>query len=144
MIIERVRKVTIGDALLTLLLNDGTTLERSIERVRHGNDAKLIVGDLATSDHRTVDPQLIVLLKDARRAQTLALAKPNLSLEQLATTFGRSPERCKRLLRLSYLSPNFIETVIEGRQPGRVSNRFLQNLDGIPLSWIAQEDLLLR
>src|SRR5437868_14479414 len=112
LIIERVRKVTIGDASLTLLLNDGTTLERSIERVRHGNDAKLIVGDLATSDRRNADPQLIVLLKDACRAQALALAKPLLSLEQLARTFGRSTERYKRLLRLSYLSPKFIQAVV--------------------------------
>lgn len=85
-----------------------------------------------------------MLLQDARRAQALALTKPKLSLEQLATTFDRSTERYKRLLRLSYLSPTFIQAVIEGRQPDRVTNRFLQNIDGIPLSWIAQEDLLLR
>jgi site-specific DNA recombinase len=144
LIIERVRKVTIGDACLTLLLNDGTTLERSVERVRHGNDATLIVGELSKPAHKKADPQLIVLLQDAHRAQALALSKPNLSLEQLARTFGRSSERFKRLLRLSYLSPKFIEAVVEGRQPGRVTNRFLQNLDGIPLSWVAQEDLLLR
>jgi hypothetical protein len=135
---------TIGDACLTLLLNDGTTLERSVERVRHGNDATLIVGELSKPAHKKADPQLIVLLQDAHRAQALALSKPNLSLEQLARTFGRSSERFKRLLRLSYLSPKFIEAVVEGRQPGRVTNRFLQNLDGIPLSWVAQEDLLLR
>jgi DNA invertase Pin-like site-specific DNA recombinase len=144
LIIERIRKVTIGDATVTLLLSDGTTLECSTERIRYGNDARLIVGELAAPDQGNADSQLIVLLQDARRAQTLALAKPNFSLEQLARTFGRSTERYKRLLRLSYLSPTFIEAVIEGRQPGRVTNRFLQNLDGIPLSWIAQEDLLLR
>jgi DNA invertase Pin-like site-specific DNA recombinase len=144
LIIERIRKVTIGDATVTLLLNDGTTLEGSIERIRHGNDARLIVGELTAHDQAKADSQLIVLLQDARRAQALALAKPNFSLEQLARTFGRSTERYKRLLRLSYLSPTFIEAVLEGRQPGRVTNRFLQNLDGIPLSWIAQEDLLLH
>lgn len=104
----------------------------------------LIVGELSTPAHKKADPQLIVLLQDAHRAQTLAFSKPNLSLEQLARTFGRSSERFKRLLRLSYLSPKFIEAVVEGRQPGRVTNRFLQNLDRIPLSWVAQEDLLLR
>ena len=85
-----------------------------------------------------------MLLQDARRAQALALTKPNLSLEQLASTFGRSTERYKRLLRLSYLSPKFIQAVVDGKQPARVTNRFLQNLDGLPLSWFAQEDLLLR
>jgi len=143
LMIERVRKVTIGDASLTLLLNDGTTLERTLERIRHGNDAKLIVGEPSTKQGK-VDPQLIVLLRDAHRAQTLALGKPKLSLDQLAKLFGRSTERYKRLLRLSYLSPKLVQAVINGEQPARITNRFLQNLDGIPLSWTDQEELLLR
>jgi DNA invertase Pin-like site-specific DNA recombinase len=143
LIIERVRRVTIGDASLTLLLNDGTALERSIERVRHGNDAKLIIGELAALEQGKTDPQLIVLLRDARRAQAFALAKPNLSLDQLARAFGRSTERYKRLLRLSYLSPRFIQAVIDGQQPAHITNRFLQNLDRIPLAWAEQEQLLL-
>jgi site-specific DNA recombinase len=143
LMIERVRKVTIGDASLTLLLNDGTTLERTIERIRHGNDAKLIVREPCVSEHGKVDPQLIVLLRDAHLAQTLALARPKLSLDQLAKLFGRSTERYKRLLRLSYLSPKLVEAIVNGEQPARITNRFLQNLDGIPLSWTAQEELLL-
>jgi DNA invertase Pin-like site-specific DNA recombinase len=142
LIIERVRKVTISDASLTLLLNDGANLERSIDRVRHGNDTKLVVGEPGTSKH--ADTQLLALLRDAHRAQALAVGKPKLSLEQLARTFGRSIERHKRLLRLSYLSPKLVQAVIEGEQPARITNRFLQNLDGIPLSWTEQEDLLLR
>ncbi len=144
LIIERVRKVTIGDATLTLLLNDGTLLERSIERVRHGNDVKLVVGDLVEADEPTAHPQLIVLLKDAQRAQTLALAKPNFTLERLANVFGRSTERYKRLLRLSYLSPTIVNTIVKGKQPGRLTGRYMQNLDGVPLSWVAQDALLLH
>ncbi len=101
LIIERVRKVTIGDAALTMLLNDGTTLERSIERIRQGNDATLVIGDLAIAHEPRSDPQLIILLRDAHRAQTLAMAKPNFALDRLAKIFGRSTERYKRLLRLS-------------------------------------------
>ncbi len=144
LILERVRKVTIGDAMLSMLLNDGTTLERSIERVRHGNDAKLIVGELVVSDEPKSDPQLIILLKDAHCARTLAMAKPNFALDRLAKTFGRSTERYKRLLRLSYLSPSIVSTIIEGRQPAHLTGRFLQNLDRLPLSWTEQDALLLR
>ncbi len=144
LILDRVRKVTIGDAMLSMLLNDGTTLERSIERVRHGNDAKLIVGELVVSDEPKSDPQLIRLLKDAHRARALAMAKPNFVLDRLAKTFGRSTERYKRLLRLSYLSPSIVSTIIEGRQPAHITGRFLQNLDRLPLSWTEQDALLLR
>ena len=76
--------------------------------------------------------------------QALALAKPTLSLEQLAAKFGRSTERYKRLLRRSYLSLGTVTAVIEGRQPERLTNRFLQNLDGLPASWSEQEQLLLH
>ena len=144
LIIERVRKVTIGEATLTLLLNDGTLLEKSIERVRHGNDVRLVVGDLVPVDEPTPHPQLVVLLKDANRAQALALARPNFTLERLAKIFGRSMERYKRLLRLSYLSPSVVNTIIDGKQPGHLTGRFLQNLDGLPLSWADQHALLLR
>lgn len=144
LIIERVRKVTIGDASVSLLLNDGTVHERSLERIRHGNDAKLVVGDLAVTVEPTPDPQLIVLLKDAHRAQALAISKPNFTIDRLAKLFGRSTERYKRLLRLSYLSPSIVSAIVSGKQPAHFTGRFLQNLDGLPLSWIEQDALLVR
>lgn len=142
-IVATIRAVIIGDAELTLELVTGETLIRRLERVRHGNDAALVVGPAVLPQGSKADPQLLILLRDAQRAQALALAKPKLSLDQLAATFGRSPERYKRLLRLSYLSPSIVATVLEGTQPARLTNRFLQNLDGLPLSWSEQEQLLL-
>ena len=144
LIIERVRKVTIGDGSLSLLLNDGTMHQRSLERVRHGNDAKLIVGEVASEKGPKPDPQLVVLLKDAFRAQALAMAKPSYTLDRLAKLFGRSTERYKRLLRLSFLSPTIIITIVKGEQPAHLSGSYFQHLDGLPLSWVEQESLLLR
>ncbi len=129
---------------LSLLLNDGTTLQRSLERIRHGNDAKLVVGDLTIPDQIKSNPQLVILLKDAHRAQALAMAKPNFALDRLAKIFGRSTERYKRLLRLSYLSPSIVGAIFSGNQPAHLTGRFLQNLDRLPLSWTAQDALLLR
>ena len=143
LLIERVRRIIVGDGTLTITLSDGHKVERAFERVRHGNDAKLVICEKATSDTPSADPQLIILLRDANRARALALAKPRLSLDELARRFGRSTERYKRLLRLSYLSPTVITAIIEARQPPHITNRFMQNLDGLPLSWTAQERLLL-
>ena len=72
----------------------------------------------------------IILLKQAHQARALALAKPTLSLDELAIRYGRSAERYMRLLRLSYLSPAVVEAIVASRQPPRLTNRFLQNLDG--------------
>ena len=140
---ELVRKVIIGDAELTIELADGSKLERSLDRVRHGNDAKLVVGQLTDPSQPKADPQLITLLNDAHRARSLAFTKPKLSLDQLAAKFGRSTERYKRLLRLSYLAPTIVIAILEARQPAHLTNRFLQNLDGLPLSWVGQHQLLL-
>jgi site-specific DNA recombinase len=142
-IAANIRAVIIGDAELTLELTSGETVIRRLERVRHGNDAALMVGPTHHPEEQKADPQLLILLQDAQRTQALALAKPKLSLDQLAAKFGRSPERFKRLLRLSYLSPAIVARALEGTQPDRLTNRFLQHLDGLPLSWSEQEQLLL-
>ena len=144
LIIERVRRVTVGDGMLSLLLNDGTTLERSIERVRHGNEARLVIGEAQPEERPVPDPQLIVLLPGAQRARALALSKPALTLQRLAQEFGRSAERYKRLLRLSYLSPAIVAAIIEARQPAHLTNRYLQNVDRLPHDWASQEAMLLR
>ena len=70
-------------------------------------------------------------------------ARPKLTLDQLAAKFGRSIERYKRLLRLSYLSPTVVHAIVASQQPAHLNNRFLQNLDGLPLSWAEQGQLLL-
>ena len=143
LLVKRVRKVIIGDGQLTVHLINGSKLEQSFERIRHGNDAKLVVGLPTGPTQRKADPQLIILLQDTHRARALAIAKPKLSVDQLAAKFGRSTERYKRLLRLSYLSPAIITAIIESRQPVQLTNRFLQNLDGLPLNWADQDQLLL-
>lgn len=81
--------MVIGDAELNIELADGHHLYRTIERVRHGYDAKLVMAQVTAQSQHKADPQLLVLLKDAYRAHALALAKPKLSLEQLAATSDR-------------------------------------------------------
>ena len=143
LLVERINKVVMGDAELTIELSDGTTLHCSLERVRHGNDAQMVMGEQAKSDQQNADPQLLVLMQDAQRARAFALAKPQLQLEQLSAKFGRSAERYKRLVRLSYLSPTIITAALQVDRPHQLTSRFLQNLDGLPLNWIDQEQLLL-
>lgn len=94
------------------------------------NDAKLIVGSMAQPVKPSRNQQLFVLLHDAARAQAFALAKPKLSLTELASKFGRSPERFKRLVRLSYLSPKIVKAILQGHQPPHLTGRALQHLEG--------------
>jgi hypothetical protein len=140
---EHIAKVVIGDAELTIELKDGAVVQRSLDRVRHGNDAKLVIGSGSPADDTRSNQQLLILLQDAARAQALALARPKLSLLELAAKFDRSPERFKRLVRLSYLSPKIVAAILRGQQPAHLTSRALQHLDGLPLAWSEQETLLL-
>jgi hypothetical protein len=47
---EHIAKVIIGDAELTIELMDGSVLQQTLERVRHGNDAKLVIGSASAGN----------------------------------------------------------------------------------------------
>ena len=143
LLLQHVCKVVVGDAKLTLELIDGQLLHRSLDRVRHGNDVKLVVGELATEEKPRSNPQLLSLLQEAQRARALALSKPQLPLDRLAAKFGLSPDRYKRLVRLSYLSPSIVTVLLENRAPAHLTSASLRQLEGLPLSWAEQDQMLL-
>jgi len=142
-ILERVSQIMIGEGELILTLRDGSKLCRSLNRIRDGRDVTLIVGELDTQGEPECDPQIIAVLRDAIRARNLALDKPQLSLHDLASRFGRSPDRFKRLLRLSYLSPAVITALLQARSPRHLTAAVLRQLDRVSLSWAEQENTLL-
>ncbi|WP_301750664.1 hypothetical protein [uncultured Erythrobacter sp.] len=81
---------------------------------------------------------LIALLVDAEGAQKLVLANPGLSLNQLGKTENRCRTHLVRLLRLSWLSPRIVETIVTGAQPDRI-NRHALLLNAISRDWAEQE-----
>lgn len=110
--------------------------------MRHGNDARVLTGE-PVHERPPPNPQLVKLLRDACQAREFALKKPTVPLEQLAADFGRSSERFKRLVRLSYLSPAIVERILAGEQPADLTSVRLQNLDGLPRCWVKQQEMLL-
>lgn len=102
-------------------------------------EAKLRI-DAAAESGGSQD-QLIELLIDASKAQRLVLASPELSLNALARREGRCRTQLARLLRISWLSPRIIDTIVAGTQPRSVSRRSLLSTD-FPIDWSEQERLL--
>lgn len=92
--------MVVGDLAFSVELKDGAILRRLLDRIRHRN-AKPVVGSHELDGEPIGNQQPILLLRDAACAQAFTLAKPKLSLDALAAKFGRSPERFKRLIRLS-------------------------------------------
>ena len=98
---------------------------------RIGQDAK----------EKPVDQSLISLLVEALQARELVLSHPELSIIQIGKRVGRCRKQLTRLLRLSWLSPNIIEAITDGRAPPRLTRKQLLNAD-LPLSWSNQEEAL--
>ena len=86
------------------------------------------------------DPQLFGLLAEARAAQSLILASPELSLNQLGKREGRCRTQLARLLRISWLSPKIVEAIAAGTQPKSMTRKLLLISD-FSIEWEQQEAL---
>lgn len=77
-------------------------------------------------------------MADARIAQRLVLASPELSLAQLAKREGRCRTQLTRLLRLSWMSPKIIDAIGDGTQLKGLTHRALL-ICVMPIDWVEQE-----
>jgi site-specific DNA recombinase len=91
------------------------------------------------ASHR--DPALLELLQDASEARKLVMSSTGTSLNHIARRESRCRKQLARLLRVSWLSPRIVEAILEGRQPARVTRKWLLEVD-LPTDWSEQEQLL--
>lgn len=87
------------------------------------------------------DPTLLELLRDATEVRELVMKSEGASLNRISRRENRCRKQLARLLRVSWLSPRIIETILEGRQPARLSRKWLLQVD-LPIDWSEQEQLL--
>lgn len=99
---------------------------------RRGNELKLVFngGDVAQGN---VDPALLKLVSHAALAQQAALTgKPDPIVSRY------SKRHLWQLLRVSWLAPDIISAITEGRQPPTLTGRRLLRAGDLPLSWREQ------
>lgn len=99
---------------------------------RRGNELKLVLGskDQAPDDP---DPVLLKLVAHAMLAQRGAL-----SGAQDPIVSNYSKRHLWQLLRVSWLAPDIIAAITEGRQPPTLTGRRLLRAADVPLSWDEQ------
>ena len=59
---------------------------------------------------------------------------------EIARRFGLSDAHVRRVVRLAFLAPDIVESIVEGRQPRALTVKLL--LPGIPLDWTEQRAAL--
>jgi hypothetical protein len=124
-------------------LPDQLVIARSfpMQLKRRGVELRLIVGD----HHRSAAVVDLSLLKAVARAHRwfdeLSTGKAR-SLAAIAAREGVAVRYVGRVIRLAFLAPEIVESIVEGRQPTTLTAEALTRRIELPLSWCAQSTAL--
>jgi hypothetical protein len=120
---------------------DPILLEAETARVRRGHEVRLIIPSKASEKPIERDTRLVDLLAEAHAARSLLMASTDASIDQLAKRQGRCRTHFARLIKLSYLAPDIVTMVLEGRQPASLNRRKLMVAE-LPHRWADQRAML--
>ena len=125
---------------------DGTTMTVRVPmkfQVRGGR--KLVVTPDGSPSwakpRKRIDNALIKALARAFRWQKLLDDSTYATIEDIANSEKINPSYVSRVSRLTLLSPEIVEMILDGRQPTSMTLKSLQK--SFPVCWEAQQELLL-
>jgi site-specific DNA recombinase len=108
---------------------------------RRGVELRPIVGDHNRSA-ATVDlPLLKAIARAYRWFNELSTGEAS-SLAAIAAREGLAVRYVGRLIRLAFLAPDIVESIVEGRQPTTLTAEALTRRIELPLSWCSQRTAL--
>lgn len=135
LLLKHTAKVSIGsDHLLTTLGANGasTEIRTAASIARKGAELKFVVGQSLNDSHREPDP---VLLKLITLAHTARQAKLRGTEDPLVSSYSKA--HLQQLLRISWLAPDIVAAIADGRQPATLTGRQLLRATNIPFAWEA-------
>lgn len=97
---------------------------------------EIIVPGNSGTRPRRIDQELILALARARSWMRALRQGEFVDTAEIARRLRLSDPHVRRLLRLTYLAPDIVESIVEGRQPRILTVKLL--LKGIPLDWADQ------
>jgi hypothetical protein len=83
---------------------------------------------------------MVKALARAFRWQNLLEDGTYATIQEITNAENINPSYISRVLKLTLLSPEIMEMILDGRQPTSMTLRILQK--GFPACWISQRDLL--
>jgi site-specific DNA recombinase len=113
-----------------------------IELRRSGREIKMLIDGADPFATGKPDARLIKLLIRARRFNATLVDSDGVPFAALAKREGVSPSYFTRLVRLSYLAPNIIQAILDGRQPRDLTADKLLAHSRLPLTWHEQRRVL--
>ncbi len=127
---ERQLSATFGDA------GETTTSVVPISIARRGAEVRIIElsGGSPSNAPDAVLLKLVVLARAAQQAQLSGCE------DRLVAHYSKAHRQ--QLLRISWLAPDIVSFICEGRQPATLTGRRLLRATNIPLAWAEQRELL--
>ena len=110
----------------------GDRVQIPAKLARRGNELKLVLGSNADASEDP-DPVLLRLVTHAALAQRRALSGTE---DPIVSNYSK--RHLWQLLRVSWLAPDIIAAITEGRQPPTLTGRCLLRAADVPLSWEEQ------
>lgn len=136
-LLELGMKVQLGETELFLSIGDEAqpVVSLPVRMVRRGTELKVV---LESGDpQRIPDPVLLKLV-----ALAMSARKSLFSSKADHLTSHYSKRHLWQLLRISFLAPDIVTAVIEGRQPPSLTGRRLLRVTDLPLDWAGQRRVL--
>jgi DNA invertase Pin-like site-specific DNA recombinase len=109
--------------------------------VSNGRQTRIMVSPNSANASIRKDPALIKLVAKAwaaRQAMEASINDPKTTAENA----GYETDYFARLVRIGYLAPDIIASIIEGRQPVSLTRQKLARLSSIPVDWNEQRTAL--
>ena len=88
------------------------------------------------------DPSLIKLVAKAHLARMVLEEATGLSITEISKAQGISSDYFRVLLRISYLAPDIVTAILEGRQPVQFNRQRLARATRLPIDWQEQREAL--
>ena len=117
------------------------TIKVPAQLARRGKEMKFMEPPM-NSSITSRDPSLIKLVAKAHLARMGLEKATDLSVAEIASAQGVSSDYFRVLLRISYLAPDVVTAILEGRQPIQLNRQRLARATSLPVNWDDQREAL--
>ena len=122
--------------------DEAQILSVPMELRRSGREIRMLIDGTDPFATAKPDARLIKLLIRARRFNATLVSSDGVPFAALVKREGVSPSYFTRLVRLSYLAPEIIQAILDGRQPRDLTADKLLAHSRLPLTWREQRTVL--
>ena len=109
-----------------------------IRRAHIAGEVRLIIAPSFEPSRNSHDPPLIDLVTKAWAARQALNLEPDGSVAATAAKMGFDEEYFRVLLKISFLAPDIVTAIVNGRQPRSLTRQKLARIKGLPMDWEAQ------